>query len=685
MGASAFRLALAALALAPLTATSADSVPTHQLYARVVAVGLHGPAGVRQVGMFHAGGPIPGNPEFLMQTRPGRILEAERVLVASSSNFGAPPADPKQASGSILSIDTKGVAPIVVPERFAAAGGQAGAANGAVRLYTAQSPEFLNRAHNRDAVTAALGAASGPRYISINNAFGRPWLANAPFGVDGAGSSTVVDPSGQPLDNAPSSGAGGVFAGALTNRTQATIAQPSGLIAKALNYRPSGQLTPGDLSHGALGTAFLGPSPDGSGLAVFAVATADGAIVQVHVQDGVDGLAPPGTFTPAATGGDPAIVGIAFKWTPDRTLYVVDCGRNRLAVLHLTDDARQFKVARVSYLSAPALLQPVDVAAALPEVANPRFASHTTLAGGSDLYVANRGDGSLVRIDQDGRILARAEIRIPGLGPVGPDRIRALAVSADAQRIWLTLQGELPGFAGHDGALVEVSAFDANGPFRRTELHAGADVDMKLVRTGEAAFHRELGPKDGLGPLFNARSCLACHNAPTAGGTSAREENFAVRVARAHPVTGRLEALADANTPVARRHSVRELGDRDAPPAGIPRAANVTSLRMPPALYEVGLFDRIPDAAILAHAVSKGDGIKGRPNQVVTAGGERRIGRYGWKADIATLDDMVASAYANELGVATPLAPLPGQPIEDDGGLVRAVVAYLRALRAPPR
>jgi hypothetical protein len=100
MGGSAFRLALAALALAPLAATPADSVPTHQLYARVVAVGIPGAAGVRQVGMFHAGGPIPGNPEFLMQTRPGRMLDAERVLVASSSNFGTPPADPKQAPGS---------------------------------------------------------------------------------------------------------------------------------------------------------------------------------------------------------------------------------------------------------------------------------------------------------------------------------------------------------------------------------------------------------------------------------------------------------------------------------------------------------------------------------------------------------------------------------------------------------
>jgi CxxC motif-containing protein (DUF1111 family) len=263
--------------------------------------------------------------------------------------------------------------------------------------------------------------------------------------------------------------------------------------------------------------------------------------------------------------------------------------------------------------------------------------------------------------------------------------VRALAVSADAQRIWLTVQGELPGFAGHEGALIEVNAFDASGPFRRTDWRVAGNVDAKLVRAGEAAFHRNFAPEEGLGPLFNARSCLACHNEPSAGGMSTKEENFAIRVARAHPVTGRPEALEDPNSPLARRYSVREPGAPNAPHAGIPRNANVTSMRMPPAIYDAGVLDRIPDAAILAHATSKGDGIKGRPNQIVTASGERRVGRYGWKADVATLDEMVAGAYANELGITSPLAPAPGQKIEDDGSLVRAVTAYLRALRAPQR
>ena len=80
-----------------------------------------------------------------------------------------------------------------------------------------------------------------------------------------------MDPDGRPLDGAPSKRAGGVFVGRHTSRSPAAI--------------------PGAIT-GAVGTALLGKSPDGSGRAVFAVANADGSIVQVHVEKGVDGLAP---------------------------------------------------------------------------------------------------------------------------------------------------------------------------------------------------------------------------------------------------------------------------------------------------------------------------------------------------------------------------------------------------------
>ena len=668
-------------------AQAGSAPPTWSIRARVVAVGLTGASGLRQVGRFHNGGPFTANPEFLLQTASGRVLDAERLLVATASNFGAPLASASDAPGSVLSIDPRNAKTLVVPPRFAAAGRQVAEAGGALQLYSAQSPAFSNAKHNGSARTADQAGTAGPRYLSINNAFGRVWIANAPRGIGGPGSVSVDDPEGEPLANAPSDDAGGVFFGSLTDRRQAPKGHASTVFAKFFNYRSSAQLTPGTLRSGALGTAFLGASPDGSGLAVFAVATADGAITQVHVQDGVDGLAPAGSVSRGNDDG--GVIGMAFKWNPQRVLYVADAGRNRLLLLQLDDDRRQFKVARSSTIVSPLFKQPVDIAAALPEIANPGFASHTTLAGGSDIYVLNRGDGSVLRMTQAGVVLARAEIALPDGSAIGPDRLRALAVSSDARRLWLTAQGQAPGLAGHDGLLIEIEAFDAGGLFggpstttlARTTARAASDSDGELIVRGQHAFAQVFAPDTGLGPLFNERSCVACHPGP--GGSSARDEHFARRIAHMDVVTGRVTPVIHPNSPVARSHSTNELGQADAPLAVVPHDANISSLRMPPALFSSGAIDSISDAAIEAQAVSKGDGIKGRVHYVTGADGQQHVGRYGWKADIAFLDEMVADAFGNEIGIGSALAVHPPVNAKDDGRLVRAVSAYLRVLAAP--
>lgn len=621
------------------------------------------------------------NPEFLLQTQPGRVLDPERLLVAVESNLGAALGNRAHAAGSVLSIDPRAAAdgrPIVVPPNLAVLSQRRD--GGPLQIYTAQTDAYMNRSHNGGARTAGFAAAAGPRYLSINNAFGRPWIANAPFGLRGDGSESVVDPDGKPLANAPSDTAGGVFAGTVTPRDTVTKATRNGWFASLWNRKPSGQLTPGRLDKGALGTALLGASPDGSGFAVFAVVTGDGAVVQAHVQDGIDGLAPPGTVAVGAA--DPGVIGIAFKWSPTRVLYLADMQHHRIVLLHLSDDTRHFTLARRSTMTSPWLRQPVDLAAAIPEIANPRFASHTTLAGSSDLYVVNRGDGSLLRISQSGAAVARAEIEIPGEGRMGAGRLHSIAVSADAQRIWLIARRA----DSDDSMLLEVDAFDAAGRFVPPASPAngaahGATTLTDSPTRGAKIFRSTFTPAIGLGPLFNAVSCVACHPGP--GGSSAQEEHFAQRVARMDAASGRITPIDGQGCLSVARLSTRALGQADAPPAGLPRGANVVSLRMPPSLFGVARIDDIPDAAIEAQATAKGDGIKGRVNRVTAANGQRRVGRYGWKADIATLDDMVAEAFTHEIGLNSALAVHPQTPVEEDGSLVRAVSAYLRSLVRP--
>jgi CxxC motif-containing protein (DUF1111 family) len=212
-----------------------------------------------------------------------------------------------------------------------------------------------------------------------------------------------------------------------------------------------------------------------------------------------------------------------------------------------------------------------------------------------------------------------------------------------------------------------------------------------LVARGAVLFATNPTPARGLGPLYNDTSCLACHGVPTAGGVGPEGLGTATRVGRLTPAG--FDPLAGQGGPVARAHAVPEAGAACQAEPGIPVAATITSVRNAFILYGSGLIDAIPDEVIIAGAVPRGDGIHGRPHLVRDASGQQRVGRFGWKADTASLRQFVADAFRNELGITSPLAPaeLPpagsgcpiGAGLDDDGRLIEAVTAYLAALPPP--
>src|SRR5690349_16926908 len=90
--------------------SSAGGVPdAGRVIAEVVATGIPGAGAVTQIGTFHQGGPLHDNTALIAgSTNPGQVLDRTRLLVASTSNFGAPLAIEGQFQGSILSIDVRG-------------------------------------------------------------------------------------------------------------------------------------------------------------------------------------------------------------------------------------------------------------------------------------------------------------------------------------------------------------------------------------------------------------------------------------------------------------------------------------------------------------------------------------------------------------------------------------------------
>ena len=152
-------------------------------------------------------------------------------------------------------------------------------------------------------------------------------------------------------------------------------------------------------------------------------------------------------------------VGVLLNYSPSRILYVSEPFANSIAVIALTDDGVVFHVANVSRIFSEALHEPADLAPVAMETSNPNWASNTTLDVQADFYVANRGDNTIVRMRQDGTVIARRLVRMAGGRSLGALQLNGIAGSPDGTKIWVTLSGPIPGMGGLKGAVLELAAF----------------------------------------------------------------------------------------------------------------------------------------------------------------------------------------------------------------------------------
>ncbi|SHF12455.1 CxxC motif-containing protein, DUF1111 family [Kaistia soli DSM 19436] len=225
---------------------------------------------------------------------------------------------------------------------------------------------------------------------------------------------------------------------------------------------------------------------------------------------------------------------------------------------------------------------------------------------------------------------------------------------------------------------------------------------------------------DGLGPLFNEKGCITCHSGKA---FSARVTATADGVVTARGLATRLgdaEGLADPiygrqiqprSVPGLQSEGTVTYTVRDGLPMAVAFApafgplAPATRLgpRLAPPLAGIGRIGMVDEAAILQREDPDdrdGDGIFGRARRLA----DGSIGRYGWKASAATLDQQVADAFMLDIGMSSPLSPHPsgdctaaetaclkapdGRDASFDGEeisqqMVQLVAAYLDGLKAP--
>jgi CxxC motif-containing protein (DUF1111 family) len=247
-------------------------------------------------------------------------------------------------------------------------------------------------------------------------------------------------------------------------------------------------------------------------------------------------------------------------------------------------------------------------------------------------------------------------------------------------------------------------------------------VSASAVAAGEELFRHVWTPYDpltsgdGLGPVFNASSCVECHSQGGIGGAGPLDKNVTVYgLPSDQPNPKGLPTSGVVHQRAVKPEFQETLAQVHAALPALPYLSLETLLkghfsrstgvqigqRNTPALFGDGLIDAIPDNAIIAHQREHSDaarlvGLNGaKDNQVrgrVARLADGRVGKFGWKGEFATLGEFVKAACANEIGLSNPgrdqATPLPQRDYKGPGTDLTAeqcelMTDFLRGLSKP--
>ena len=179
-------------------------------------------------------------------------------------------------------------------------------------------------------------------------------------------------------------------------------------------------------------------------------------------------------------------------------------------------------------------------------------------------------------------------------------------------------------------------------------------AELAAFNEGGVEFRNVETAAGGLGPIFNDVSCVACHDA---GGTGGASRRTVTRFGRT--VNGVFDPLERQGGSLLQERSINP-GIREV----VPREANTVARRVTTPLFGAGLIEAIPDSTIVLGTLGrKPAGIAGKVSVVRdVVSGKNLIGRFGWKAQQATLLAFSGDAYLNEMGITNRFFPTENAP-----------------------
>jgi CxxC motif-containing protein (DUF1111 family) len=281
----------------------------------------------------------------------------------------------------------------------------------------------------------------------------------------------------------------------------------------------------------------------------------------------------------------------------------------------------------------------------------------------------------------------------------------------------------------------DATVFDATSKAFQNAFPSLSAYDSHVHEMGDLVFSQSFvtAPApihSGLGPIYNNTSCVSCHHndgigLPTAGGS---QSSLLLRIslpgAEVHggPVavpgyglqiqdkaafglqpeatvninyTYRTFSFADGET-YELRTPAYTLSNLYTPISG----SYLLSPRLAPPMIGLGLLEAVPESEIVANADpndANGDGIKGVANYVWDVNTQSmQLGRFGWKANTASILTQVVTAFNQDMGLSSKILPVESSfgQVQYDGlkddpelpdSVVNQVKYYAQTLAVPAR
>jgi len=209
------------------------------------------------------------------------------------------------------------------------------------------------------------------------------------------------------------------------------------------------------------------------------------------------------------------------------------------------------------------------------------------------------------------------------------------------------------------GSSVSAAAISDRPEMFGEALRGLTAAQVSAFNAGLAEFTSVETVADGLGPVFNGRSCAECHNVPVTGGGS---ERLVTRFGKM--TNGVFDPLPQFGGSLIQDHAI---GPDDVPgllqflPDAMPAAATIVAHRRTTPLFGLGFVGAVPDAdfyALATREAARNDGTAGRVSVVADlVHGGTAVGKFGWKAQVPNLEQFSGDAYLNEMGITNPLFP----------------------------